>query len=615
MPCYATLICTVLSMAVGLRRDVAAQAKPAQTRAAAPARSAPLANLRYQLTFDSTTAQTQTIKVTVGFDVAGPGPVLLSFPAWTPGSYELNNFARWVSNFAATAGGKGLKWDKLDFDTWRLQPGGARSVSVSFDYLADTLDNAMAWARPDFVLFNGTNLLPYPEGRGFNFPATVAVKTQPGWLIATGMEPAPGAGTYRAGNYHDLVDMPFFVGRMDYDSMQVDGRWTRLASYPAGILTGQGRTLLWDQISKVIPPMAAVFQETPWKAYTSLLIFSPDKGGGAALEHQNSHVGIYNPGFIGNPLLASITAHEIFHAWNVKRLRPADLWPYDYARSQPTTWLWVSEGITDYYSDLAMVRGGVIDSAQFLGLTGSKMGETAEAPVTALEDASLSTWIAPANGTQYLYYPKGSLAGFMLDILIRDGSGNRRSLDDVMRELYRTVYRQGRGFTGAEWWRAVTKAAGGRSFADFSARYVDGREPFPWDRMLPLAGLRMATDTVREPRLGMAAGQDTSGAVVVQQLEPGSVAERAGVKRGDQLLVLGGIAIDNPDFGSAYRSRFGRSEGDSLPIRVRRGTDTLTLHATVELVARVESRLELDPNAAEKAVRIRNGILKGFVDR
>ncbi|MGH7526628.1 MAG: hypothetical protein ACREMX_07975 [Gemmatimonadales bacterium] len=612
---YVTLISAVLSMVIGLGHDVEAQAKPAQIPAAIPARSAPLANLRYELTFDSTTAQTRTIKVTVGFDVAGPGPVLLSFPAWTPGSYEISNFARWVSNFAATAGGKGVRWDKLDFDTWRVQPGGARSVTVRFDYLADTLDNAMAWARPDFVLFNGTNLLPYPEGRGFNFPATVTVKTEPGWLIATGMEPAAAPGTYRAANYHDLVDMPFFVGRMDYDSMRVDGRWTRLASYPAGRLTGQGRTLLWDQMSKLIPPMASVFQETPWKTYTNLLIFSPDKGGGAALEHQNSHVGIYNPGFIGNPLLASITAHEIFHAWNVKRLRPADLWPYDYARPQPTTWLWVSEGITDYYSDLAMVRGGVINSAQFLGLTGSKMGETAEAPATALEDASLSTWIEPANGTQYLYYPKGSLAGFMLDILIRDGSDNRRSLDDVMRELYRTVYKQGRGFTGAEWWRAVTKAAGGRSFADFSARYVDGREPYPWGQMLPLAGMRTATDTVREPRLGLAAGQDTSGAIVVQQLQPGGVAAAAGVKPGDQLLALGDIAIDNPDFGSAYRSRFGKSEGDSLSIRVRRGTDTLTLHATVELAARVESRLEADPNASEKAARIRNGILKGTTDK
>ncbi len=170
---------------------VGSAAASAQT-APVPARSAPLTNLRYEITFDSTTAQTRTIKVAMDFNVSGPGPVLLSFPAWTPGAYELSFFARWVSNFAATAGDQALTWDKLDYDTWRVQAAGAKSVSVHFDYLADTLDNAMAWAQPNFVLFNGTNLLPYPEGRGTDFPATVTVKTEPGWLVATGMAAAPG---------------------------------------------------------------------------------------------------------------------------------------------------------------------------------------------------------------------------------------------------------------------------------------------------------------------------------------------------------------------------------------------------------------------------------------
>ena len=124
--------------------------------------------------------------------------------------------------FDASAGGKALRWDKLDYDTWRVQPGGARSVSVHFDFLADTLDNAMAWAKPDFLLFNGTNVLPYPEGRGTDFPATVTVKTEAGWTVATGMAAAP-EGAYREGNYHDLVDKPFFVGRFDHDSNRVAG--------------------------------------------------------------------------------------------------------------------------------------------------------------------------------------------------------------------------------------------------------------------------------------------------------------------------------------------------------------------------------------------------------
>ena len=605
---FASLHASAALAACALTTGLAAQ-QPA--RAPAAARSAAVTDLRYELTFDSATARRNTIAVSLALATGGKEPVLLSFPTWTPGSYEVANFARFVTEFSATSAGKPLDWDKLDHDTWRIDPAGARSITARFDYRAVSLDNAMAWSRPDFAFVNGTNVFPYPEGRGYEFPATVTVRTQPGWLVATGMEPAGTAGTYRESNYHDLVDKPFFIGRMDLDSTQVEGRWHRLATYPAGAMAGPARSLLWDQIEKTVPKMSAVFQETPWRTYTTLLVFTREVGGGSALEHGNSHVGIYNPGFVGNPLLASITDHEIFHAWNVKRLRPADLWPYRYAGPQPTPWLWVSEGITDYYADLALVRGGVVDSAGFFGLTGEKMAQVAAQPVTALEDASLTTWIGPVDGSQYQYYPKGSLAGLMLDVLIRDASDNRRSLDDVMRELYRSAYKKGRGFTAADWWTAVSRAAGGRSFSDFNARYIDGREPLPWDDILPRAGLRMAGDTVREPRVGLATTQDPTGAILIEEVQPGGVAEEAGVKVGDRLLALGDVEIMDPDFGTAFRARFGKNEGDSLAIRVRRGTDTLTLHGTVRLVERIETRLDVDPGAGQKAARIRSGILRG----
>ena len=586
---------------------------PAQQKAAAPPplRSAPISNIRYDLTFDSSTASRRTIAVAMSFDVAGAAPVLLSLPAWTPGAYEISNFARWVVGFTATGGNAPLTWDKLDFDTWRVHPGRAKGVTVRFDYLADSLDNAMAWARPDFALFNGTNVLFYAEGQGFNFPSALTLKTEAGWHVATGMTPGRTPGRYTASNYHDLVDRPFFVGRIDLDSLQVSGRWTRLATYPAGVLSGSAREQFRDQISKMIPPQTAVFGETPWDTYTNLLIFDRGYGGGSALEHGNSHVGIYNPQFIGNPLLASITAHEIFHAWNVKRLRPADMVPYDYDAPQPTPWLWVSEGITDYYADLALTRGGIIDSAQFLAVTSGKIVTVSEAPPTALEDASLSTWIHPVDGSGYLYYPKGSLAGFLLDIMIRDASDNARSLDDVMRQLYQTTYKRGRGFTSADWWGTVSRAAGGRSFAEFNARYIDGREPFPYSQVLPLAGLTMAADTVRDPRLGISTNAD-SGGIVINGVLPGGAAEAAGVRPGDRLLAIGDLSVTDPDFGPAFRSRFGaKDEGAPLPIKVLRGADTLTLNGKVILVARVERRIEYDPAASEKAVRVRNGILKG----
>ena len=591
-----------------------AAAQQAPTAAApAPVRSAPLSNIRYEITFDSTTARQRLIKVMMSFDVGGSGPVLLSLPVWTPGAYEVSNFARWVVNFSALAAGKPARWDKLDYDTWRLQPAGARSAAIQFEYIADTLDNAMAWARPDFVLFNGTNLLPYPEGAGFDFPATVTIRTQPDWVVATAMKPAQARRSFQESNYHDLVDMPFFVGRMDYDSLQVAGRWTRLATYPRGAVPDTTRKRLWSEINKMIPAEAAVFRETPWNSYNVMLIFDPGFGGFSALEHQSSHVGIYNPGIIGNPLLASITAHEIFHAWNVKRLRPADMVPYDYRQAQPTPWLWVSEGITDYYADLALVRGGIADSAQFMAQAADKANTVAMAPPTALEDASLSTWIHPEDGSGYIYYPKGSLAGLLLDVMIRDGSDNARSLDDVMRQLYQTTYKKGRGFNAADFWPEVSRAAGGRSFTDFDTRYVDGREAYPLDRILPLAGMRVVLDTLREPRLGIQSTADSNG-IIVAGLVPGGPAQEAGVQVGDRLLALGDLSVLSPDFGLEFRSRFGQQEGAPLPIKVRRGTDTLTLNGRVRLAIRIQPRVEADPSASQKAVRIRNGILRGVVD-
>jgi predicted metalloprotease with PDZ domain len=151
------------------------------------ATSAPLSDIRYEVTFTRANAARRQVTSTMTFTVGGTDPVLLSLPRWTPGAYELAEFARDVGNFAAQQAGTSLRWDKTGPDTWRVRPRGVGEVSVRFDYLADSLDNANTWARPDFLLFNGTNLFLYPEGRGLDFPASVTINTEPGWKIVTGM--------------------------------------------------------------------------------------------------------------------------------------------------------------------------------------------------------------------------------------------------------------------------------------------------------------------------------------------------------------------------------------------------------------------------------------------
>lgn len=601
-PCIAALAAAALLLP--------AAAAGAQSAAMAP-RSAPVTNVRYEVTFTAATARERSLHVAMSFDASSREPVLLSLPVWTPGAYEVSNFVHWVSGFGATQRGAAVTWDKLDPDTWRVRPSGAGRVTVSFTYLADSLDNAMAWSRPDFAFFNGTNVFLYPEGRSLEFPATVVIHTDAGWNVTTGMRPRPGRFTYGEANYHDLVDQPFFVGRFDVDSAQAGGKWHRLATYPAGVLKDSARADVWRAIRAMAPVQAAVFNHTPWLDYTTMMVFPDSFGGGSALEHSRSHVGIYTPQLIGNPLLPDITSHEMFHAWNVKRLRPADMWPYRYDRWMPTTWLWVSEGITDYYAPLSITRGGVVPPEYLWANLTEKMQNVNDVPPVSLEDASLGTWIHPQDGTGYLYYPKGALAGFLLDVMIRDASDNRRSLDTVMRELYATTYQRGRGFTGAEWWAAVSRAAGGRSFADFAARYVDGRDPFPYAQVLPLAGLRLQTDTMRVPRLGVNTVGDSTGVRVVNVVA-GGVAERAGIRVGDQILRIGDVVVDSPDFGPAYRARYGTAaEGTPLVVVVRREGQEVSLNGSVHFVEVTTTQIAPDPNASAKAVRIRDGILRG----
>ena len=235
-----------------------------------------------------------------------------------------------------------------------------------------------------------------PRDAPLSFSSRVTVRTESDWRVATGMTSVRGAGdrTYSAATYHDLVDMPFFVGNFDVDSAQVSGKWMRFATYPVGSVTSTARQQAWDQLKRSVPPQVAVFGDVPWDNYTVLQIVDSTFQGASGLEHANSHVDIFSPVFIGSEFQPSLYAHEIFHAWNVKRLRPAELWPYQYDTPQPTPWLWVSEGITDYYADLALVRGGITSDSAFYAQTTDKINQVDAAGAIALEDASLNTWIA-----------------------------------------------------------------------------------------------------------------------------------------------------------------------------------------------------------------------------
>ncbi len=647
----AAALALALAAALAAPHESAAQGAPL-TRSAADARSAAITDVSYEVTIDSTTTAARSMAVAMHFRVTEAGPVVLALPAWTPGHYTMLWFARRVSRFSPMIEGRPLPWHQLDFQTWRLDgtAPGAR-VTVAFDYLADTIDRAVAWTRPDFAFFNGTNVFMYPVGHGFTWPARVIVHAPQGWRVATGMTALPmrttsGAGAmmhhdydvehpFSAGNYHDLVDMPFFVGHFDLDSVAVrpapgapEDHWVRLAAYPAGSDTGARRARILGWLAKLAETHARVFRDMPWKTYTVLQIADPNPNTGG-LEHQDSQLDEIPSAALDSPLLPGLYAHEMFHSWNVKRLRPADLVPYRYDQPQPTGWLWVSEGVTDYYGALGVVRSGIGDSTGFFAKIAGDLTATAAAPPTALPDASLRPWIDPTDGSDGLYYPKGSAAGFLTDILIRDASNDRHSLDDVMRSLYDSTYKRGRGFTPTDWWSAVARAsAPGTARIPWSVvrgRYVDGRDPFPWDTVLPLAGLRLVTDTTHVVQLGIATSPDSAaGGLRVVYLAPGGPAAQAGMAEGDLITQLGDVTIRDDASLEQFQHKYAGANGTTVPARVvhsQPGTSPATSAGpavTLQLPIRTRFertiRIEPDPAAPAKAARIRHAILTGTTE-
>jgi predicted metalloprotease with PDZ domain len=546
--------------------------------------------------------------------------VLLSLPAWTAGSYRIENYARWVHAVRAEADGRPVFWDKLDKDTWRVAAGGARRIALELRTNPDSLDLSMSRIEPDFAFFNGTNLFVYPEGTDYRFPAEVTIETPAGWRIATGLLDR-GPGRYSAADYHDLVDAPVFLGRFWMDSVQVDGRQVRFAIHPDSVMTPAVWDSLGDAIRRIVTTQNRLFGGPPYPHYT-VLVYAPFQqmpwGGG--LEHHNSQFDAIAGAFFAPDRAAGrlgdftrpLLSHEFFHLFNVKRIRPAELWPYEYAREQFTPSLWWSEGVTDYYSDVTLVRSGLWTVDRFVQSVQANIATVEDAAeIVAVEDASINTWIQPTvvNESQY-YYPKGSLLGLMLDIRIREATGNRASLDDVMRALYADCYQQGRGFTTQDLLGLIRRHWSGVD--DFYARYINGREPLPYHEILPRAAIAVDVRETRAPWVGLGADEARGGGIVVREVVPGSTAAAAGLMPGDILLRLGDVLTTSPQlFGAQYRSRYRDAEGQPIDIVFRRHGRQETVRLPVQVRVGRTYRLRVDERAGHQA----RDVLEGIVGR
>jgi predicted metalloprotease with PDZ domain len=585
--------------------------------------SAPLAAqlVRYEVSVAASSAHLFHVKAE--FPTGGKDTLYVSLPAWSPGNYEIQNYARYVRHFgAANPTGHPLFWDRLDKRTWRVTTGKQDRVTVAFDYLADTIDLSLARLTTDFGQFLGTNLFLYEPGK-LDRPAEVRFALPAGWQVTTALK-GSGSGPYSAADYHDLADAETFVGKYTLDSIKVEGKWIRIALWPGDVYTPAVARNIRTALTKIAQTEDRLMGGPPYDTYTLFfnIIREPINFGGG-LEHSAAQYDIMPVAAFADPagalgdFMVPLMAHEYFHLWNVKRVRPAAMWPYDYGAEQYTPLLWWSEGVTDYYADLTNLRSGLWTDGTFLHNAMTDIQQVEQAPEPwSEEDGSVATWINEVfvNSSQ-LYYPKGALTGMLLDVAIRDATGNVHSLDDVMQALYARYYQRGKGFT-TEQLLSLLREFGMPDVDGFYQRYINGRDPLPYETVLPKAGISVEKTVTSVPFLGVVAPLSDDGKWVVQLVEPGSAAQVAGVAPGDALLKIGEIdAQGAQDWSAAFRRRYQGQAGAPLIITVQRGNQTMLLATRVQEHSSTAFSLSRSATPTTKQTKIWQGLATGTTGR
>jgi predicted metalloprotease with PDZ domain len=534
-----------------------------------------------------------------------PEQVDLIMPVWAPGSYLIREFERNVLDFTARdANGTALDWHKTNKNTWRIEAAKNRELVVTYHVYAKELGVRTSEVTDSHAFWNNTNVLMYPDGH-LRTPSTIRVVPFGDWQIYTTLAPAAGQpNTYRADNFDLLYDSPFIVGRcqvLEFDVARVPHRL---------VIDGEGNydaERLRAGLQKLVETESAMMGGLPYRNYTFFVIMRTAEGGG--LEHLNSNVIIAARHSFGSPAgyhsFFHTAAHELFHAWNVKRIRPENLGPFDYSAENYTRLLWVAEGITDYYADKFMVRAGFWSEKEYLSTWAAQIKELDETPgrlQTSLEETSFDAWIkyyrpdAFSINRQVSYYDKGSIVGAMLDLEIRRATKGARSLDDVLRYLYREMALKDHNCT-AEDFQAVVETLAGKKLDDFFQRYVRGRDEIDYNAFLAAAGLQLdpagAVGVENAPKpaayLGLQAVQD-GDRLIVRRIPAGSPAFDQGLNTGDQILAVNGVRVNQTGF---YERLAERKPGDTVSLTIFRDDDLRTIQ--VKLGGRVNAPYRILP--------------------
>ncbi len=519
-----------------------------------------LSIVQYRLSFRQ--AETHRVDIEVSVPTDGKAEIEFMMPVWTPGSYLVREYARQVEQLIAADGKTNalLSIKKKDKNHWLVDCAGVEEVAVHYTLYCHEMSVRTNWVERDFAFLTGAATF-LTRSDMLDHPHIVRIDALPNWpKIATSLKAIDIREPWvrRALSYDELVDSPILLGAIDIQTFDVGGAKHHLATL--------GGEPFWDtasaakDVAKIVETEQAFWQEIPYQEYWFLNL-ATETGGG--LEHDNSCVlmtGRWSQRqrtkyaeWLG------LVSHEFFHTWNVRRLRPRELKQYDYSNEQYFHELWVAEGITSYYDELFVARSGLCKPKDYIERLGKNIAAVQGAPGRlgqSLTESSFDAWIKyyrpdeNANNSRISYYLKGALIGALLDVEIRSKTDGVKSLDDVMRLLWKS-HRE-TGYTNEDFSRIVEEVAG-MSYADWLVQNLETTQEMDFAKMLEWYGLEWKT---REPDKDAQAdkpvfgnvyvGMDVlaqQGKAMVDKVTRDSPASQAGFNAGDEFISFDGFRI------------------------------------------------------------------------
>jgi predicted metalloprotease with PDZ domain len=506
----------------------------------------------------------------------GPDQRELQLPVWNA-LYQIRDFSQYVNWVRAKdRAGRAITVRELDKSRWQVS-GASHGALVEYQMFVDSPGPFGAQLNSHHAFFNPAEILMYPVDAR-DSPMAVSFSHVPAeWQVATPLTRLPD-GRFGAETYDRLVDSPVEIGSFhESDFDEGGGHYRVVVDAEAG---GYDMQKIVGQLRKIVAAATSWMEDRPFESYMFLYHF-PHGPAGGGMEHAYATAIDLSAEAIkeNSEALPGVTAHEFFHLWNVKRIRPQTLEPVDYTKENYTRALWFSEGVTSTAEGTIQLRAGLLDEKGYIYRLGEEITELERRPAhltQSAEESSLDAWL---EGNAYYrrpersisYYNKGELLGIMLDLAIRDASQGRASLREMLQWMNANYAKKGRYFKDSDGVREAAEAVSHADLGWFFSKYVAGREEIPWNDFFRTVGLRVVEGLSTEADPGFTASRNFDGPMSVAAVTPGSEAERAGLQGGDTVLEIQGKPA-----GQELRqalSRMNPGDAITLKIRGRRGAE------------------------------------------